>query len=574
MTKLLILLLALTIVGTYAIKNKDKINIYVNKVSPWANPSESYRYYSLPFCRPDNAQEVSESIGEKLSGNRKMTSHYETFLQTTVEKKKICGREFTREEMDTFRRIARENYLFEFFVEDIVVGNVAGYSRDGVLYLVTHLVFNIWYNKETESLITADVQVRDFESIDITDENKKYYLTFSYSVNYIESEETATINSNKGYDTYFSDEVHWITVISGVSMSSMLWLLAFIITIKVSKTDVSDTYIGNDTGDSKVDDDKSKIKSLRNEVFLRPAYSNVLAAATGSGVQLMLIVILMCFLGTSGTYYSGRGSLYTTAVVIYSLTAVIAGVVSSRVYMFIGGKLQSLNIIFTACLFPVPLFTVAFLINIFAWVRSLTSALPFVTIIFVLFMWAVVTIPLTIFGGITAGRTKQDELIADANANVKGTPRVIPNELKSWCFALAGGLLPATVMYIELYYIFTAVWGHKIYTMWGMLFVYFVLCLNLTACSSVVLTYNHLVNLDYKWWWKSFLHGGSMALYLWAYSIYYYFAKSGMFGFTQSLFYFGYTSMACLFAGLLFGSVSFLSSLSFVHYMFEKSKVN
>lgn len=37
--------------------------------------------------------------------------------------------------------------------EDITVGNIAAYSRDDVLYLVNHLVFNIWYNKETGVMI-------------------------------------------------------------------------------------------------------------------------------------------------------------------------------------------------------------------------------------------------------------------------------------------------------------------------------------------------------------------------------------------------------------------------------------
>lgn len=102
----------------------------------------------------------------------------------------------------------------------------------------------------------------------------------------------------------------------------MLWLLAFIIGIRVTKADTSETFLGHDTDkDVKPVDDRSKWRAIRNEVFTTPSYSNFLSAAAGSGVQLTLIVILLCFIGSAGTYYASRGSLYTVAVVIYSLTA-------------------------------------------------------------------------------------------------------------------------------------------------------------------------------------------------------------------------------------------------------------
>lgn len=44
MTRHFAILLAILAIGAHAFEKKDKVNIYVNKVSPWANPSESYRY--------------------------------------------------------------------------------------------------------------------------------------------------------------------------------------------------------------------------------------------------------------------------------------------------------------------------------------------------------------------------------------------------------------------------------------------------------------------------------------------------------------------------------------------------
>jgi hypothetical protein len=40
----------------------------------------------------------------------------------------------------------------EYFIskEDFAVGNVVGYIKNGDIYLVKHLNFNIFYNKKTE----------------------------------------------------------------------------------------------------------------------------------------------------------------------------------------------------------------------------------------------------------------------------------------------------------------------------------------------------------------------------------------------------------------------------------------
>ena len=35
------------------------------------------RYYDLPFCKPTNTYEEIQTLGEKLTGNRKMNSLYE-----------------------------------------------------------------------------------------------------------------------------------------------------------------------------------------------------------------------------------------------------------------------------------------------------------------------------------------------------------------------------------------------------------------------------------------------------------------------------------------------------------------
>lgn len=74
------------------------------------------------------------------------------------------------------------------------------------------------------------------------------------------------------------------------------------------------------------------------------------------------------------------------------------------------------------------------------------------------------------------------------------------------------GFLPFSAIYIELYYIFASVWGHKDFTIFSILFVVFGILLIVTATITVVLTYFQLAVEDHHWWWRSMLCGGATGL--------------------------------------------------------------
>ena len=59
------------------------------------------------------------------------------------------------------------------------------------------------------------------------------------------------------------------------------------------------------------------------------------------------------------------------------------------------------------------------------------------------------------------------------------------------------------------YYIFASVWGHKVYTIYSILFIVFIILLIVTAFITVALTYFQLAVEDHRWWWRSFICGGS-----------------------------------------------------------------
>lgn len=74
------------------------------------------------------------------------------------------------------------------------------------------------------------------------------------------------------------------------------------------------------------------------------------------------------------------------------------------------------------------------------------------------------------------------------------------------------GFLPFSAIYIELHYIFASVWGHKLYTLYGVLALAVVLLLLVTAFITIALTYFQLAIEDHRWWWRSFCSGGERRL--------------------------------------------------------------
>ena len=162
-----------------------------------------------------------------------------------------------------------------------------------------------------------------------------------------------------------------------------------------------------------------------------------------------------------------------------------------------------------------------------------TAALPAGTLIVVSLLFLFVALPLTVLGGI-AGHNSRDY---DAPCRTTKVPRQIP--AVPWYrsapaqFFMAG-FLPFSAISIELHYIFASVWGHKVYTLYGILGLAFGLLTIVTSFIVIALTYFQLAAEDHKWWWRSFFSGGSVGMFIYAYCFFYYFNHSGMTGFLQT----------------------------------------
>jgi len=311
-------------------------------------------------------------------------------------------------------------------------------------------------------------------------------------------------------------------------------------------------------------------KLVANDVFRFPSRSNLFCALVGVGAQFITMAIFILFLAIIGLYYPGNdGALLVSAIVLYALTSFVAGGISSYWLKKMEGTNWVWNVVLTASVFALPFLLMAFFVNTVAVTYHVTKALPFTTILTVLFIWALVGFPLTIVGGI-------------AGKNVSGAfhPPIRPKNFAReipfipWYRRLPvqmvlGGFLPFSAIYIELHYVFNSVWGRGMYQLWGILCLVFIILLIVTSCTTITLTYFQLSMEDYRWWWHSFLSGGSIGFFIFLYSIFYYSYRSKMTGFLQASFYFGYQGFICYFFFLMLGSVGFFSSYIFVKRIYK-----
>merc|ERR1712048_1120223 len=90
---------------------------------------------------------------------------------------------------------------------------------------------------------------------------------------------------------------------------------------------------------------------------------------------------------------------------------------------------------------------------------------------------------------------------------------------------LVGGILPFGAVFTELFFIMTSIWQHEFYYLFG--FLVLVLLILIVTCAevSIALTYFQLISEDYQWWWRSFLASGSSAIYVFLYSILYFYSR-------------------------------------------------
>ncbi|KAI0529633.1 hypothetical protein KFK09_002187 [Dendrobium nobile] len=399
-------------------------------------------------------------------------------------------------------------------------------------------------------------------------------ITFTYDVEFVKS----NIRWPSRWDAYLKMEgarVHWFSIMNSLMVIFFLAGIVFVIFLRTVRRDLTRYEELDKESQAQMNEELSGWKLVVGDVFREPSCSKLLCIMVGDGVQIAgMAVVTIVFAALGFMSPASRGMLLTGMIVLYLFLGIAAGYVGVRLWRTIKGGSEGWRSLawLIACFFSGIVFLILTIINFFLWGSNSTGAIPISLFFTLLAMWFCISVPLTLLGGFLG--TKAEHIQYPVRTNQ--IPREIPaRKYPSWLLVLGAGTLPFGTLFIELFFILSSIWLGRFYYVFGFLLVVFLLLVIVCAEVSVVLTYMHLCVEDWRWWWKAFYASGSVALYVFLYSInYLIFDLSSLSGPISAILYVGYSLIMAFAVMLVTGTIGFLISFYFVHYLFSSVKID
>ena len=375
-------------------KQHDHVPVLLNKVGPYNNPHETYRYLHLPYCKgkegTDNEHsDMGMNLGQLFAGDRRVTSNYDITFKDNVQWRVLCTRKLGNDDVAHFRKAVEEEYYFEMFIDGLPMWGFIGDFHDDFVwhreskahhYIYTHLKFDIAYNTDSRTgndyivavNVTTDPKIRTDLHEGGVEVDFTYSVQWHYSKISVEDREKAY---NRASFLPGQVQIHWLSVINSCVLVVLLVSFLAIILMKVLRSDIV-RYMGIDDLEDDLDADgeeETGWKLIHGHVFRAPEPLVLFCAMLGVGAQFFCTIMLVLLLALLGTFSAmRRGGIATAVVLTYTGTSVVAGFVSGRFYRQLsrGEGSWVWTAVLTLLLFPVPFVIVFILVNSTAWANE------------------------------------------------------------------------------------------------------------------------------------------------------------------------------------------------------------
>lgn len=399
-------------------------------------------------------------------------------------------------------------------------------------------------------------------------------VTFTYEVEFVKSD----IRWPSRWDAYLrmdGAKVHWFSIMNSLMVIFFLAGIVFVIFLRTVRRDLTRYEELDKEAQAQMNEELSGWKLVVGDVFREPTSSKLLCVMVGDGVQITgMAVVTIVFAAFGFMSPASRGMLLTGMIILYLFLGIAAGYVGVRMWRTIKGVSEGWRSVswLIACFFPGVVFVILTILNFILWGNKSTGAIPISLYFTLISLWFCISVPLTLLGGFMGTRAEHIQFPVRTNQ----IPREIPaRKYPSWLLVLGAGTLPFGTLFIELFFILSSIWLGRFYYVFGFLLVVLILLVVVCAEVSVVLTYMHLCVEDWRWWWKAFFASGSVALYVFLYSInYLVFDLKSLSGPVSATLYLGYSLIMAFAIMLSTGTIGFLISFYFVHYLFSSVKID
>ncbi|XP_051150652.1 transmembrane 9 superfamily member 12-like [Andrographis paniculata] len=399
-------------------------------------------------------------------------------------------------------------------------------------------------------------------------------VSFTYEVEFVKSD----VKWPSRWDAYLKmegDRVHWFSILNSLIVIFFLAGVVFVIFLRTVRRDLTRYEELDKEAQAQMNEEPSGWKLVVGDVFREPSHPKLLSVMVGDGVQIAgMAVVTIVFAAFGFMSPASRGMLLTGMILLYLFLGISAGYVGVRLWRTIKGSSEGWRSVSwsISCFFPGIVFLILTLLNFLLWGSNSTGAIPVSLYFTLLSLWFCVSVPLTLLGGFLATRSDQIQYPVRTNQ----LPREIPaRKYPSWVLILGAGTLPFGTLFIELFFVLSSIWLGRFYYVFGFLLIVFLLLVIVCAEVSVVLTYMELCVEDWMWWWKAFFASGSVGVYVFLYSVnYLVFDLRSLSGAVSATLYLGYSLIIAIAVALSTGTIGFLASFYFVHYLFSSVKID
>lgn len=573
----------------------------------------------MKYCKPQKIINSAENLGEVLRGDRIENSVYTFKMREERTCQVGCKQKLDAEAAKNFKEMIDDEYRVNMILDNLPVA-VIRQRRDGQAkvyehgyrvgfkgkysgtneekyFIHNHLSFKVMFHKDLETdvarivgfevsphsiaheykewkdqdtqLVTCTKNIMQSgtppQEVDVDKE-----VVFTYDVTFEESD----IKWASRWDTYLlmnDDQIHWFSIINSLMIVLFLSGMVAMIMMRTLYRDIAN-YNQLETQDEAQEETGWKL--VHGDVFRPPLNSSLLCVYVGTGVQIFgmtLVTMMFALLGFLSP--SNRGGLMTAMVLLWVFMGLFGGYSSARLYKMFKGTEWKKNTLKTAFMFPGILFSIFFVLNTLIWGEKSSGAVPFGTMLALMLLWFGISVPLVFVGSYLGFKKPPMEDPVKTNK----IPRQIPEQawyMKPIFSILIGGILPFGAVFIELFFILTSIWLNQFYYIFGFLFIVFVILIITCAEITIVLCYFQLCSEDYHWWWRSYLTAGSSALYLFLYSIFYFFTKLEISKLVSGILYFGYMLIGSYAFFVLTGTIGFYACFWFVRKIYSSVKID